>query len=389
MAKMIPELDITTMENKGEKCFYEAASSLSNSYTVLYGYKYLQDFSKDLVREADFIIIHPQLGFLVVEVKQGDIAFHNGQWHEVKQGGYLPLHKNPVEQARSAMYQILRHYRIQHQNQDFPLIAKYVLCFPDCTTFAGSIPVDLLVESVWLKQNMNNIEASIQSLLGTAHPQKSSRVGESLIKMLSPDFKLFTVLKDQIDSFSKSSLHILNDEQERIIDETLLDKRKLFLGTAGTGKTFIAIEKARRSVLEGKKVLLTCFNIHLANWMQNQMVNLDLSIGNFHVFLEKYLQDRQSWIARIREKEIGTFKLNWLNKAMITSLVIKNRRNLIALLLMKAKTFKRTGLSAWKICLKKRASYIYLPIRIRTCLIPMIGAFFSDIQHQPTDLHKI
>jgi len=37
----------------------------------------------------------------------------------------------------------------------------------------------------------------------------------------------------------------------------------LFLGAAGTGKTFITMEKARRSAAQGKKVLLTCFNKNL------------------------------------------------------------------------------------------------------------------------------
>src|SRR5690348_3718868 len=142
MAKMIPDIDPTTIENKGEKGFYEAALLLPDPYTIFYGYKYLQELSNHLVREADFIIIHPHLGFIIVEVKQGDIAFHQGRWHEIKHGGYLPLHKDPIEQARSAMFHILHDYRNQNHNQDFPLQFKYAICLPQCTTIAGSLPAD-------------------------------------------------------------------------------------------------------------------------------------------------------------------------------------------------------------------------------------------------------
>jgi MoxR-like ATPase len=56
----------------------------------------------------------------------------------------------------------------------------------------------------------------------------------------------------------------LTEEQERILDETALNRRMLFLGTTGPGKTFVAMEKARRLALEGKRVLLTCYNKNLA-----------------------------------------------------------------------------------------------------------------------------
>lgn len=52
----------------------------------------------------------------------------------------------------------------------------------------------------------------------------------------------------------------LSAEQERILAETVAQPRQLFIGAAGTGKTFLAQEKARRLAAEGKKVFLTWFN---------------------------------------------------------------------------------------------------------------------------------
>ena len=41
----------------------------------------------------------------------------------------------------------------------------------------------------------------------------------------------------------------MTEEQERILDETEDDKRKIYFGAAGTGKSFVAMEKAWRSMM--------------------------------------------------------------------------------------------------------------------------------------------
>jgi len=295
MARMIPELNPDTIENLGERLFYEAAYNLPDTYTVLYGYKYFQHLHNELVREVDFIIIHPTHGFLVIEVKQGEAAYYAGQWHEMKLGGYLPLHKDPIEQARTAMYHILHLYRSDNRNQDFSLGAKYVVCFPECTRIAGKLPAELHTESIWTKQDVDQLHKKISRLLPNQDRDGSNQITDSLIRSLAPSFKLFTSLSDQIEAFHNTSHRILTEEQERIIEETLEDKRKLFLGSAGTGKTFIAIEKARRSTQEGKRVFLTCFNKNLVGLIAKQAGNIPITISNFHNYLEQVLKEKNVW----------------------------------------------------------------------------------------------
>jgi ATP:corrinoid adenosyltransferase len=295
MARMIPELDTEAIENRGERIVYETLIQLSEDYTVLYGYKYIQHHYEDLVREADFILVHPTHGFLVIEVKQGEAAYLNHEWHESKNGGYVPLHNNPLEQARSAMYHILHQYKKDHRNQDFPLRARYVVCFPECTRIAGRLPADLKPESLWLLPNLQHISELVNSLLETSEHIGNAEACRSLISILSPSFKLFATLNDQIEAFHLTAERILTEEQERVIMETYEDKRKLFLGAAGTGKTFIAIEKARRAVQEGKRVFLTCFNKHLVGLMRKQAGDLPITILNFHDYTKDVLKANHQW----------------------------------------------------------------------------------------------
>ena len=48
------------------------------------------------------------------------------------------------------------------------------------------------------------------------------------------------------------------------------NRRVLFKGPAGTGKTFLAIEAARRAIREGRSTAIVCFNSLLSNWIRSE-----------------------------------------------------------------------------------------------------------------------
>ena len=49
------------------------------------------------------------------------------------------------------------------------------------------------------------------------------------------------------------------------------NRRCLFEGAAGTGKTLLALEFARRCAQSGDRVLLICFNRLLGDWFANEI----------------------------------------------------------------------------------------------------------------------
>ena len=83
-----------TIGNEGERCFYTVAMELPAEYTVLYGYQFCQEQEQlpgqdlhqplDIIREIDFIVVHPAMGFVTIEVKQGDVMYQDGMFHELK-----------------------------------------------------------------------------------------------------------------------------------------------------------------------------------------------------------------------------------------------------------------------------------------------------------------
>lgn len=277
MARMIPDINPLYIENDGERRFYQAAQQLPDEYTVCYTYRYWQRESQEETerfKESDFVIVHPQMGYVVVEVKQGIILYRDGNWYEYKNSEYKILSKDPIKQAQSGMFAILDEYKKRSGKPIFPLKLRFALCFPESTRLEGIIPPELDPNGILLFDDIENpsqLDIKIQQLFDPLYTEKYEATDFLINTVLAPSFKVFSRLEDEIEQFKMSSKHVLTEEQERILYETELDSRKLFLGPAGSGKTFIAMEKSRRLAAEGKKVFVTCFNKNLASYLQSEL----------------------------------------------------------------------------------------------------------------------
>jgi superfamily I DNA and RNA helicase len=67
--------------------------------------------------------------------------------------------------------------------------------------------------------------------------------------------------------------------QHKVLSMLGRRKRALICGTAGSGKTFLLLEKARRLAEAGMRVLIVCFNIRLSAWLRattSQIQNVDV-----------------------------------------------------------------------------------------------------------------
>jgi len=297
VAKLIPYIDAATISNNGEKALYTALTKLPDENTVCYSYKYgIVDESKTNFpyREADFIVMHSQLGYMVIEVKQGDISCFRGGWQEFKKGSDRELGRNPVEQAESAMFAIAEQYK-ERFHRSFPLKVRFGLCFPECTKISGDIPSHIKESSILLFDDIidsSQLEKKIIATFGGKSTSGNEQcIRELTEKILAPKYEVFSRLEDKIDMFYKMSQRVLTDEQSRILEETEYDSRKIFLGGAGTGKTWIAKEKARRLAMEGKKVFLTCYNRKLAS-LEFKNLHEGIFAMNFHDYLEQILPQK-------------------------------------------------------------------------------------------------
>lgn len=191
MAAMIPDIPIESIENDGEHVFYAAAQMLSNVYTIFYSYKYYPEGQhSDQIREADFVIVHPMLGYLVIEVKQREVNYNNGRWYEFKNGDYRPMHKDPLEQAQSAMYGILDCYKKKTGNPVFPLELRFAVCFPESSKITGSLPAGIKENSIWILDDLDHLDEKIWSLFDAQESRiRNEAIQELIKKVLSPSLE--------------------------------------------------------------------------------------------------------------------------------------------------------------------------------------------------------
>lgn len=82
-------------------------------------------------------------------------------------------------------------------------------------------------------------------------------------KMLAPELK--TVISSKKD-YEDTYIELL-EEQCVVLDFLKFQRTASISGCSGTGKTLVAVERARRLSNEGKKVLFLCYNRNLCDWL--------------------------------------------------------------------------------------------------------------------------
>ena len=136
---------------------------------------------------------------------------------------------------------------------------------------------------------------------------------ERIASVLRPRFDLATVAGDRRRSRELQLVTFL-EEQYLALDAVAENQAVLFSGPAGSGKTFIAMEIARRETSQGKTGRLLCFNRFLGRRLADDMSDLrGLSVGTLHQELLRITglsapaePDARFWDAELPERAIDT-----------------------------------------------------------------------------------
>lgn len=231
--------------------------------------------------EADFVIAHPEFGILILEVKGGAIQLEQttGYWSSTDQAGVKHRIKDPFEQARKSTYALLNKLDGLASMRHFRWAVHYAIAFPDIVVnerlmLRPDTPRAIIID----KTNLPQIEKALINIYnywGTQH-KKRVLVGTSginaLTDFLAPKWNLqFTLARAFEDE--NSQIKTLTEQQFILLDFLSRHRRATIVGGAGTGKTMLAIEKARRLAKEGFEVLFVCFNRNLADWIEESVAS--------------------------------------------------------------------------------------------------------------------
>jgi hypothetical protein len=301
MARMIPDVDPATIKVDSERVLYShLREGLPKKYMVFHSYPWLRlwrgDRDKALVEgEADFLVVHPKHGVLVLEAKGGEVDFQGGQWVRRTKFGVKHI-KDPFEQARRNMHAILdivRDYSGGNLTRD-QYVHGYAVAFPHLE-YRGRLPANTTRALVICQQNLGDIQNVIERAFAEWRADASvlSPVQyEKLLSCLMPKFQFFRPLGPEIDSAAERIM-LLTDTQAEIagsLSENVT--RVLVEGPAGSGKTELALRSAIDSAKSGSRTLFVCYNRELATWLEERVEREcgsveGLEFFNFHRLAHK------------------------------------------------------------------------------------------------------
>jgi hypothetical protein len=239
--------------------------------------------------EADFLVLNRQLGLLIIEVKGGEIVLKGRSWHRrVKEG--LKDIKDPVRQARRSLWALKKRLSlICGQSIAERTVISVAVAFPHCV-FKDDPPADLPIDSIITMDDLSNIQHAILRAYvsgGGGRSELSTHEFDSICSALAPEFRVYEPLRISIDSSAKA-LTRLTRQQLQVLRAFEGNPIAVIEGVAGSGKTLLAIQRARSFAAANRSVLFTCYNAELAKWIREEMAN-DLvenggriTVQNFH-----------------------------------------------------------------------------------------------------------
>lgn len=255
----------------------------SDSWFVLHSLD-IAEHRKQVSGEADFVVIVPGKGVLCLEVKACSTLRRTpeGLWYY----GIDPKGdaRGPFKQASEAMHSI-RKYLLKIRPDLGGIVFWSAVVFPyvTFTTSSGEWhPWQVIDRHAFTARPF---VSSAETILDHARSHLQAHTGgswfnpslgepsaeqcEVIAKTLRPHFEFIESSKSHAERLGEE-LRRYTEEQYLALDAMEANPRVAFEGPAGTGKTMLAIEAARRGRARGHRVLLLCFNRLLGKWLEEE-----------------------------------------------------------------------------------------------------------------------
>lgn len=299
MTTIIPDLSeaqLNDLPSQAEAKVYRALrDKLSQEYVVFFQVGWILRREEEQAKdgETDFLVCHPDHGYLCIEVKGGGVGFDatTGDWFSVDRHQQKHPINNPISQALKAKYSIRSKLNEHPRWRSLALgnvLRGHAVFFPDVgdanVLSRPNMPAALIGSACTLQAPKEWIDGAFTywgNNAGTLSP--IGRRGIEVIReVFAKSFVVAPLVSSRLADQEERRL-VLTKDQLRVLDFLRSHRRVAVSGGAGTGKTVLALEKARRLASEGFKTLLTCYNRQLADHLSSLftgMINLD--VMSFH-----------------------------------------------------------------------------------------------------------
>ena len=282
MAHLVPsDFDLGGLEHSERRVCEAMLSGLDDTWLVL---PTVPIFDRGDA-EIDLLLVSPAQGVVLVEVKGGAVHLEDGVWYQYDRR----LAKSPVEQVARAKHALIGRMRSARVDME-GLYMTHVVALPD----VGAIPVEGLgpdapASILLAKPELLDPSAAIRRFGAPDRvPVPRDRL-ERFVRAVRPTVELSTgeggvmlATSRHLDATTRAVMTAVRglDSQQRV----------LVTGGAGTGKTWLAIDWARRAVARGERTLVVCFNKPIGEFLHRRLRNTTATVGTYHDVVVRLLE---------------------------------------------------------------------------------------------------
>ncbi len=272
-------------ESAAERQVWEQLRRQLRPKDILMANVHVTDRKQDY--EADIVVLMPDAGVVVVEVKGGSVWREKGSWRTKRDG--LAVTIDPVRQASKARYALRDYVEADPRWTGTKLRWAHAVALPNTDLDDDFRCTDC---PRWMIADRTNLPVIATMLRDIPRQQDSNRKpltcddAPLLLEVLGgrglPQRDLLAEARERDVEAQR-----LTEDQAQILHATRLMTRVEVRGGAGSGKTWLAMEQARRLSRSGQRVALLCYSRGLAAYLNRFMAAVPKNdrpayVGEFH-----------------------------------------------------------------------------------------------------------
>lgn len=287
MAVLIP--DVPKQCPNGERVAYEKLGrELPADWVILHSLG-LPRHEKKIWGEADIVVLSTH-GIFSLEVKGGRVSCRDGVWRfEGPDFQAYTKREDPWTQSKSAMMAVRK--ALHDANSAFEdVLFGYgvVMPFTRFDTHGAEFLPEVLLDKRTFRQGMDQYLGRLHRFWEADCAAKHGRTYRGLARhqimqarqILRPDLETTLSIGGFLTGVETRLLQLTN-EQIRVSRRLAANPRSVVRGPAGTGKSILALDRARQLAAADRKVLYLCFNRLLAGHVRRSVA--DQNVENLEV----------------------------------------------------------------------------------------------------------
>lgn len=270
MAAFIPEdFDLSKVTNPTEARVVDVLlHGLKNNWYIVPN---LDIAKENRPYEIDILLLSVDYGIIALEVKGGPIEIRQGQWWRRN----TQFDVSPPKQAQNSAYALRDALRSFDSSLQF-LHVEHGVVLPDVLSMSNEELLEVDRRQLLLGADLDRVHDHIIDL-ALYSPQSQALTERQIaliVERVRPDVEFLWDPQSQARS-ARRTLERIVREQTRALSTLDANKRVLVQGSAGTGKTRLALQWAQRAIKRNDDVLFTCFNIPLGDHIASHFTEVD------------------------------------------------------------------------------------------------------------------